>query len=425
MRSRFFVIVCCTFFAFVIYGCSPEKDSSQKDITLNVCTSFGEGDGHHDIYMSLLEKFEDDSGISVLDESGISNEEWKKSILLRFSSGEEPDVIFFFTGKDAETLIEDGQVVDIDTIRSVYPSYGSNINTSVLNTIKASDGNNYAIPVSGYWEGLFINNDLFEQYNIPIPEDWDSFLNAVTAFEQQGIIPIAASLGEVPHYWFEFLIYNYSGPAGHLASVPTLENPLPDSWTQGLTDLKTLYDLHAFPDDTDTISEQDAFNLFENKEAAMLLDGSWRVGNISDTDHVKLIPFPAKSGESRQNTDMIGGFSMGFYITKKTWDDPERQKAAIDFILYMASNDSILDFNSNGSASPISASAEADSSPLMQSILSVNGEATAYITAVQDTIDLSVRNALFGQMYGIASGSVSIEDALNEFVELNESVATD
>ncbi len=423
-KKQHFSIRICVLCIFLLcgcfYGCTSKKTSTTGDITLNVCTSFGEGDGRHEIYQSLLTQFETDSGISVSDESEISNEAWKESILSRFTSGEIPDVLFFFSGQDAETLVANQEVIDFDTIRASYPSYGSNINTSILNTMKASDGKNYALPVSGYWEGLFINDDLFEQYDISIPTDWDSFLDAISAFDEQGIIPIAASLGEVPHYWFEFLIYNHSGPAGHLSSVPTTTNPLPDSWVNGLTDLKTLFDLHAFPENTGSITEKEAFALFQDKKAAMLLDGSWQVGNITDTKNVRLIPFPTKADCARQNTDMIGGFSMGFYITKQAWDNPDKQKAAVDFIMSMSTNESILSFNSNGSAAPISVPAQEGSNPLLQSISTINLEATAYIAVVQDTIDVSVRNALFLEMYDIANGTTSIEDALHDFVLLNE-----
>ncbi len=419
MKKKQIILFASIFCLTIIIGCSREPDLNKNQVVLNVCTSFGEGDGHYDTYQNLIRDFEKNSGVLVADHSEISSEEWKGNVLSSFSSREEPDVLFFFTGQDAKTLIESQQVVDLDTIRTVYPSYGNNINTSVLNTMKADDGKNYALPVSGYWEGLFINKDLFTQYDLPIPDDWDSFLDTISAFRQNGITPIAVSLGKVPHYWFEFLIYNYSGPAGHLTSAPTADNPLPESWIQGLTDLQTLYRMNAFPENTEELTEMEAVALFQDKKAAMLLDGSWRVGNITDKEQVILIPFPSK-GEARINTDMIGGFSMGFYITAKSWNNPDKQKAAVDFINAMTANESILEFNSSGSASPISARTSKGSDPLLQSIITVNSQATAYIGAVQDTIELPVRNAFFEKIPAIASGTLSIEDALNDFFELND-----
>lgn len=418
MKRTMFVVavICCI---FLLSGCTKENFTGGS-VTLNVYTSFGEEDGNYDTYQTLTKQFQEEYDVVVEDHSAVSNEEWKESILSLFSSGEEPDVLFFFVGRDAEQLIEGHQVMDLDTIREIYPSYGANINSSILDTIKASDGKNYALPVSGYWEGLFINKDLFETYDIPIPDDWDSLLYTVSAFKRKDIIPIAVSLGEVPHYWFEFLIYNHTGPASHLTTIPTAENPLPKSWVDGLTDLFTLYQMGAFPHDTASITDKESFTLFQEKKAAMVLDGSWSVGKITDKENVIIIPFPAKKDEARQSPDMIGGFSMGFYITEKAWNNSEKQKAAVDFVCAMTQNDSLISFNSNGTAAPISARSEAAANPLLKSIASVSSEATAYINAMQDTMNLSARNNLFKKIPDIAAGNITIEEALKDFILLSQ-----
>lgn len=418
MIMKRIIIVSIIFCIFFFTGCNKNNQTSET-ITLNVYTSFGESDGNHDTYQALIKQFQEKSNIVIEDHSAVSNEEWKMSILSLFNSGKDPDVLFYFSGTDAESLITEHKVIDLATIRESYPSYGTNINSSILDTMKASDSKNYALPVSGYWEGLFINKDLFDEYDISIPDNWDSFLEAISAFKEHDVIPIAVSLGEVPHYWFEFLIYNHTGPASHLNTIPTLNNPTPKAFVDGFNDLITLYQMGAFPPDTAMISNVEAFTLFQNKKAAMVLDGSWSVGQIQDTDNVMLIPFPTYENSPRQNTDMIAGFSMGFYITEKAWNDPLKQKACIDFINTMTSNDSIFMFNKNGTISPVSAKPHTTANSLLQSIALVNSEGTAFISAVQDTMNISARNTLFSRIPDIVSGAISIEDALNEFVNNN------
>ena len=82
--------------------------------------------------------------------------------------------------------------------------------------------------------------------------------------------------------------------------------------------------------------------MFTDDKAAFLLDGSWKVGGIvgscqSDPEdpstidadklsHFDVTYFPGKG--NRKTTDMIGGLSMGYYITTKAWEDPDKKAAA-------------------------------------------------------------------------------------------------
>ncbi len=42
--------------------------------------------------------------------------------------------------------------------------------------VKAEDGVNYCVPVSGFYEGMFVNKDLFDEYGLELPTDWDKFM---------------------------------------------------------------------------------------------------------------------------------------------------------------------------------------------------------------------------------------------------------
>ena len=46
----------------------------------------------------------------------------------------------------------------------------------------------------------------------------------------------------------------------------------------------------------------------------------------------------------RKATDLVGGLSSGYYITRKAWDDPEKRDAAISFIEYMTSDSVVAVF---------------------------------------------------------------------------------
>ena len=56
-----------------------------------------------------------------------------------------------------------------------------------LNSFKNEDGSVNWLPVCADAHGFVVNRSLFEQYDIPLPTDYDSFVAACQAFEKVGI----------------------------------------------------------------------------------------------------------------------------------------------------------------------------------------------------------------------------------------------
>ena len=61
------------------------------------------------------------------------------------------------------------------------------VNNTYLNSFKNEDGSVNWLPVCADAHGFVVNRGLFEQYDIPLPTDYDSFAAACQAFEAVGI----------------------------------------------------------------------------------------------------------------------------------------------------------------------------------------------------------------------------------------------
>ena len=108
---------------------------------------------------------------------------------------------------------------------------------------------------------------------------------------------------------------------------------------------KSVAFLSPFPDNTLSATDDETFALFTEGKAAFLIDGSWKTDGIlkacqsdpddpSTLDAEKLAKFDVTyipGNGDRKATDLVGGFSMGYYITRKAWDDPEKRAAAVSF----------------------------------------------------------------------------------------------
>ncbi len=394
-----------------------------SSVELNVVTSYGGDDGNRKQYEAAVKSYEEATGNKVLDASASSNEEWKAKVLTDFETGTEPDVLFFFTNADAEPFIQAGKVVDVATVRAEYPDYGSNMRDSMLAV--ASDGKNYAIPSSGFWENMFVNTKVLSDCGISVPGPdytWDQFLKDCQAIKDKGYTPIACSLFEVPHYWFEFCVMNNGTLANQLDIPASADDAAGQKWCAALNDIKDLYEKGFFPANTLTATDAETVQIFGDGEAAFLIDGSWKVTHFVDNYPENLENFaisyvPAK-GE-RKASEAIGGISMGYFITKKAWDDPAKREAAVKFVEHMTSDEVMSTFVTTEVTALKNGASPAGLNPLQQAAAKANAEITGVVGAVQDTISSEAKTDLFANVQNVVTGAMSPEDAVNSAIALN------
>lgn len=308
-------------------------ETTGEKITLNTVSMFGATDPALASYNEMVAEFAAKyPNVEVLDESSASNEEWKSRIKADFAVGNEPDVILYFTDANSYGLIESGSFVDLETIRSEFPEFAGHINDHTYTT--APDGKQYAVPTRGFYEALFCNKDLFDKYNLELPTNWENLMTAIETFKSNDIVPFAISLSDVPHYMIEHLVMAAGGVEDHRI-VPNSAEEIPDSWVTGMEQFEVLYNAGAFPVDVNSTTDSLTSELFYNKQAAMKVDGSWFMGGIEDKDNVVAMPFPSMTKDN--SNDIIAGFTSGWYITKKAWDDETKRQACVDFIEMVSS----------------------------------------------------------------------------------------
>ena len=392
-------------------------------VELTVVTSYGGDDGNRSNYENAVASYEAATGNKIMDASGTSNEEWKAKVLTDFQTGTEPDVLFFFTSSDAEPIIQAGKVVDIATIRAAYPDYADNMRDSMLAV--ASDGKNYAIPSSGFWENMFVNTKVLSDCGVAVPGPdytWDQFLADCETIKSKGYAPIACSLFEVPHYWFEFCIMN-NGTLGEQLAIPgSATDAVGQKWAAGLNDIKDLYEKGYFPVNTLTATDAETVQLFAEGEAAFLIDGSWKINYFVDNYGDQLsdyaISFVPAKGE-RKASEAIGGISMGYFITKKAWDDPAKQAAAVEFVQHMTSDEVMSTFVTTEVTALKNGASPSGLNALQQAAADANANITGVIGAVQDAVSSECKADLFANVQNVVTGKMTAEEAVSSAIALN------
>lgn len=420
-------VVTTTMLATMVAGCSSKGsddkntggDTGSEKVTLNTVSMFGGTDPNAKVYQEINQQFMKDNGnITIEDNSQASDEEWKAKVATDFASGNEPDVIQFFTDATANAIVQTDKLMSLEDIQKEYPDYAKDTLPSALDAVTNTDGVKRAVPTTGYWEGLFCNKDLFDKYKVELPTDWASLVKAIETFKANGIIPIAASLNNVPHYWVEFLMLYTAGEESY-TSVP---EKAPAEWVKGLETFKTLRDMGAFPEDTDTVDDAYVGQLFNDKKAAMQLDGNWRIGGITDQDNVVAIAFPGVENQKAKKDAMVGGISSGFYITKKAWEDEAKREAAVKFVEAHTSKDGVTKYWVAGGATgkaAVEVAAVDDMSKLAISALEYSNSASSISSPTDSRIDPEAYKYIIANVVKISTGAAKAEDVLNEALKMS------
>jgi len=339
MYRKVFSVLVIVLLGLLLVSCDDRAE-------LKTISMFGGTDPHAETYQAIIADFEKEFKVKVNDSSATSDEIWKTSVIGAFYSGNDPDVLFFFTGATAKPLVDNKKVVSIEEIRKVYPDYAKNISPSVLDP--------YAVTIKGFVEGVYVNTELFTGDLAPyLQKDvwtWDDYHDICEKLIAKGKIPFALGATDVPHYWIEHLVLGTLGPDAFVNIKDSINNNK-DKWVAALSKFKYFADLGWFGPTKGNQEHAMAEAAFKNGDAAMILDGSWFAGNFDETTTVKasklkMMPFPAipVSEGGLNKVYMQSGFTSGFYISKKAWDDPAKRELCVKFVEMMTKTESIAKF---------------------------------------------------------------------------------
>lgn len=332
-------LVSCTEQYTITY---PEEPKEEQKITLRFISSWGGVDSKAETLQELLDQFTlVNKNIEVVNES-LFGEDFLPKIKTDFASGNDPDVFGLWPGSDIRALIRAGRVADLTELLQEYPGWKNNFKGSMLE-YTTFDGKVYGLPVETIFEALFINTDLFKKNYIQVPETYEELKDAIVRFRKAGIEPIAYNT-------FAEGTYLYQNMVAMLAGKEIAENPSHPEfgvyYRKALEYMKELYSLGAFPEKAFTMTNQERNVLFQEKKAAMIVQGSWFIGNFpNDEESVDIVYFPSFPDGNAPPNSMVYGLGNGcFHISTAAMNDPERRDAAVKLLRFLTAKETAVVF---------------------------------------------------------------------------------
>lgn len=349
-KDKWLALVIATILSLSLVSCGENKEQNtslesageQEKVTLRFISSWGGVDSKAETLQQLFVSFtEENPDIEIINES-LFGEDFLPKIKTDFASGNNPDVFGIWPGSDIRALIQAGKVADLTELMEENSEWKLSFKSGMFQ-YTTYDDRLYGLPFEIIFEALYINKDLFEKYNAPIPNTYDDLKLAVEVFKENDIIPIAYNSLAEGTYIFQNIMAVLAGKDA--AEDPTHQD-FNNHFNKAMEYMRELYQTGAFAQDAFVITNHERNTMFLDKKAAMIVQGSWFIGNIEeDDDTVDIIHFPTFSdGKAPPNT-MVYGLGNGcFYISSETFNYDERKEASIRLLKMLTSKESAAAF---------------------------------------------------------------------------------
>ncbi len=295
----FCLLVFLTIYTFKFY---QNNGNSKDKITVELMSPWVGMNQRAIALDALIEKYnESQDNVKIVNKS-VAPDSFYDKLNTDFSSGNYHDIIIMPPNYASDRYIDMGYIIPIQDALDDDEQWKNLFDKS---TIKLTTFNNmiYAMPYEVVYQAMFYNTDLFDKYHLDYPETFEDLLNVCAVFKQHGIIPIAANFSYEGSYLLENIFASYF-PNIDVSTVNGSASA--DQFGKYISRLKQLYDLGAFPDNAFQLGDYETKELFLNKEAAMIVEESAFISEITNRINEKV-----QSSLEKANTDMnikIGTF---------------------------------------------------------------------------------------------------------------------
>ncbi len=373
----------------------------------------------------------------------VTIDDYDATIKPALANGEGVDIFEVSAGSaNGGVSIFGGQAIDFteDLKARLGDDYADKLSEISINSMTV-DGQIKALGVGAVYAGnLWINKDLFDQYNVKIPTNMAEWKEAVETFEANGLIGFVQGAGQGAFNMDTYHAICDNVKPGEFQKATNGEVEWTDETFVKAMDLwKALFDEGIMQDGALGIQQYpEANNLFLSQQAAMVMMGSWYTMNTlpdtmkanmesaSSTDEpFTMIPinFPDIAG-----TGNVGSMFCDIDYATAVSTSASNQEAAKEFALWLGTSQSGQQIIADSlNVVPVLKTA----TPNWDNIKLVNPEAQneavqEYLANAVDQpenyrfggISADLNQAMMDVLAGVASGTMTSQEAVAQLAEV-------
>ena len=208
-------------------------------------------------------------------------EEYYNKLNALVAAGDTPDVFIVSPGPQLTDYVEPGVAAPlVDYLNK--DGWKDTFTSDAVFTQQTYDGKIYAVPLNTAAACCFYNTEMFEKAGAKVPTNWDEMIDTCEKLKDAGYTPITISAGTA---WCLSMVAGYLCEAEGVELAKLADGSA--SWEDGklesaatkLVDLSKYFQKTAAGDTNDVATAN-----FYNEEAAILIQGSWVIGQINGSN---------------------------------------------------------------------------------------------------------------------------------------------
>lgn len=343
------------------------------------------------------------------------------------SGGELPPVVYGGGEKLLDLALAKDLVVDLTPYVEADPEWKANYSEEAL-AVDSRDGKIYASSNELQLIGYFYNKELFDQVGIKPAETWDEFFSNCDKLLAAGITPLSMDTGDGA--WCTQLLMGAMIATSGDEGLEFMKTSEPDNYNvQPVIDaaatIQEMFQKYTTKDAVGGVYENAANNFF-SENTAMIANGTWMIGDFSDT---------TKTAEGFDQKVGVAAFPgpyvyyaplEGMFVTKQ--DDPALEEASVEMVKFFTSKYAQqLGLETQGMlpASPEVAVTDAakEKFPLLAEFLEMSQSIDTRSNNFTGNMYSNVKDVVSQQMPALATGDITPEQfcqALTDAAQKNK-----
>lgn len=349
MGSLISKLLIITVISLLFLGCNRTENHPEKtntEIILNFWDISVPGDNIRDeIRESVLKQIEEENPNITINLKTMDGDRYKTTIQTAIEAGEAPDIFYTWLPAYSEDFVQSGKVLKLDNY--LKEDTQNSLNMDAIKSGNALFDGIYALPIEVKMGVLYCNKTMFEQYNISLPNTIDELYITVDKFNDVGIRPLLAPGKRLwPIMWlYDILAIKQVGSSGVIESLSGRSNFTHSGYYRAAETFTELIDRKSFVENSLLMDNNEASDMFLNREVPMFFFGSWFAVGLTDPDNklqddIIAINFPGFDNGFEKH--MLGGTGDGYMISNSSKHKEEATLVLERYTHLMGESEAVL-----------------------------------------------------------------------------------
>ncbi|MDQ0999972.1 raffinose/stachyose/melibiose transport system substrate-binding protein [Neobacillus niacini] len=333
--------------SLALAGCSSSSSSEESSADGKKVIKFmhlwpeGSSNAQFSIVKDVIAEYEKEHKDIKIETEILNPDQYREKLKVLASSNELPDIGMTWSDGFIKPYVEGDMLAPLDDV----VDNDADLKDAFIPGVKESyavDGKTYGLPLELNISYVFYNKEIFEKYNLEVPQTFDEYKNVVKTLADNGVVPatVGAKDGWPASFWFMYLADRIGGSTiltDVIKGKAKMDDP---AIVKAAEEVQNLVDMGGFVKGASALSNDDAKGYFMNEQAAMFLTATWELPNYTTSpdvaqefkDKIGYFKFPTYEGGKGESIDSyVGGPGVGLFVAK----DSKVQEEAKDFVGYL------------------------------------------------------------------------------------------